>query len=185
MFIIKDGDKRKTKRRDTKRSDLKYDDLVKHALQDSLIVLMDCSTLSTKDKETLYKEINKAKRYAIQNFKHKNERVYNIVLRSNNLSNSTPTKTSNEYKMQDEDKNDDTYNSNQKMSLSNPIPKKKKKKATNENNPTKFYKYVLGKVVDDPIINSMEETSYFLKQLLTKDHPLPFQIKRSHSMAQN
>ena len=70
--------------------------------------------------------------------------------------------------MQDEDKDDNTYGSDIEISISNPISKKKKKKATIDSNAPKFYKYALGKVVDGPIINPMEETSYFLKQLLSK-----------------
>ena len=67
--------------------------------------------------------------------------------------------------MQDYDKDDDSDDSDPELSISGPIPKKKKKK---ESSAKKFWKYLLGKVVDGPTIIPIPDTSYFIDKLLTK-----------------
>ena len=76
--------------------------------------------------------------------------------------------------MQDNNDDDDSNDSDPELSINEPIPKKKKKKATDESSSEKFWKYVLGKIVDGeedkdgPKIIPLANTSYFLGKLLTK-----------------
>merc|ERR1711884_831477 len=118
FFIMDKGCK--TKRRGIKPSDVKGLDLEKYPLLDSLIVETNRSSISSKDKDVLSKEIKASKKLAIQNFREKNKEVFNSLLKSNKLGNLKPTKTPEEIEMQDDNEDDDTDDSDLELSMSTP-----------------------------------------------------------------